>query len=209
MSTNLEPLGTDARAELHDTAEQSQLIVKLRRENSILRREIQRLMVFRQMAYRDCLTGLHNRRYFEERLREECARATRTDGYSFSVILLDIDDFKSVNDTLGHASGDDVLVSVARFLRESIREVDLPCRLGGDEFALLLPATDEPGARVVEGRLRAAMARGIEGPCPVSLSVGVAAHPPGPAEGDTILAQADTAMYLDKRQRKAGRRSQA
>ncbi len=205
MSSNVEALSNELRREGGE-ADQGSLITKLRRENSLLRREIQRLMVYRQMAYRDCLTGLHNRRYFEERLREECARAVRMEAYRFAVVLIDIDDFKKINDTLGHAVGDDVLVSVARFLRENVREVDLPCRLGGDEFALLLPTTDAAGAEVVVRRLRDRMDTGINAPCGVRFSIGMAAHPPGPAEGETILAQADTAMYLDKRQRKAGHR---
>ncbi|MFT5434818.1 MAG: two-component system cell cycle response regulator [Myxococcota bacterium] len=183
---------------------------RLRRENAQLRQELQRMMVYRTMAYRDCLTGLHNRRYFDERLREECARAMRVGGYAFGVVLIDVDDFKTINDTLGHSVGDQVLTAVANFLKDSVREVDLCCRLGGDEFAILLPTTDEPGAHVVEDRLRTQLAAAQEQfPCPVSLSVGMAAHPPGPADVETLLARADQAMYEDKRRRKSLRQAKS
>lgn len=187
-------------------ADQRALIRRLRNENAALRGEVQRLAVYRQMAYRDCLTRLHNRRYFDERLREECARATRSAGYTFSVILVDVDDFKQVNDTLGHATGDEVLVGVAQFLSSTVREIDICCRLGGDEFALLLPATDDAGCEVVVERLRRNLTKNqADFPCPVGLSFGAAAHPPGPAHAEGLVAQADTAMYLDKRRRKQNR----
>jgi len=179
------------------------VVRKLRDENASLRRQVERLMVYRQMAYRDCLTGLHNRRYFKERLREECARASRDAGYSFSMIMIDIDSFKQINDTLRHGTGDDVLVAVAGFLNRGVREVDIVCRLGGDEFALLLPNTDEIGAAVVEARLRRAVAQGeIEARCTVGLSLGAASFPPGAADESSIIARADAAMYSNKRNRK-------
>lgn len=179
---------------------------RLRRENDELRREVDRLAIYRQMAYRDYLTGLHNRRYFEERIREECARASRTVGYCFSVVLIDVDDFKTINDTLGHAVGDDVLESVARFIQHGVRESDVVCRLGGDEFAVLLAHTPEAGCEVVIQRMRLALEQSQKSfPTPVGLSLGGAAHPPGPADSEGTMAQADTAMYMDKRRRKAAR----
>lgn len=179
---------------------------RLRRENAALRREVQALHVYRTMAYFDALTGLHNRRYFDERLREECARADRLRTHEFSVVLVDVDDFKSVNDDYGHATGDEVLVAVAKLLKENVREVDICCRIGGDEFALLLPNTGEQGAQVVVERLRSRLAQGrLGGPVNVGLSIGAAACPPGPAALDALISQADTAMYLDKRRRKQPR----
>jgi len=197
-----------SRAILEGKQDNTAVIRRLRRENTQLRQELQRMMVYRTMAYRDCLTGLHNRRYFDERLREECARATRIGGYAFGVVLIDVDEFKNINDTLEHGVGDQVLTAVANFLKDNIREVDICCRLGGDEFAILLPATDGPGASVVEGRLRGTLSTAQEiFPCPVSLSIGMAAHPPGAADVEALLAEADQAMYEDKRRRKATQRA--
>lgn len=202
MSTNMEQV-TEHAAEIDALEDERAALRTLRRENAKLKREVQRLKVYRQMAYRDCLTGLHNRRYFEERLREEGARAVRSVNYSFAVVLVDVDDFKVVNDTQGHATGDEVLSAVARFLTDSVREVDIVCRIGGDEFALLLPNTDEPGCEVVVRRLREGLAKQQHRfPAATSLSLGAASHPPGPTDGDALLERADTAMYLDKRQKK-------
>lgn len=215
MSSNLESAEVTRNTEELsvkgvEARELQAMVRRLRRENAGLRHEVQRLQVYRTMAYRDHLTGLHNRRYFQERMREERARASRSTVYSFAVVLVDVDDFKAVNDTLGHTTGDEVLVAVAKFMESSVREVDIVCRLGGDEFALLLPNTDEAGCRIVVERLRHGLKEAQPSfPCPIMLSLGAAAHPPGPNDCDGLMAQADTAMYLDKRRHKArrGRRS--
>jgi diguanylate cyclase (GGDEF)-like protein len=183
------------------------VIRSLRREVAELRQQVQMMNSFKSMAYRDFLTGVHNRRSFEERLREECARASRKADYTFALVLADVDDLKLVNDTLGHAAGDDVLTAVARFLVESVREVDHVFRLGGDEFAILLPDTAEAGARIVVNRIRASFeAKQATLPYPNGLSLGMAAHPPSPTVPDAIFSRADTEMYIDKRERKSARR---
>ena len=92
----------------------------------------------RQLADLDALTGLHNRRYFHETLSRECARAHRYNR-RLSLIVFDIDDFKEVNDKVGHLAGDAVLAEAAERVREVIRSADVPCRVGGDEFAVILP----------------------------------------------------------------------
>src|SRR4029078_3789476 len=113
---------------------------RLTRENAALKRELARLQVYRAMAYRDPLTGLWNRRYFEERLNEELSRSQRA-GLSrrFSVMVLDLNDFKATNDRHGHVVGDKVLKDVGEFLNRHLRPHDVACRTGGDEFSVLLP----------------------------------------------------------------------
>jgi diguanylate cyclase (GGDEF)-like protein len=180
-------------------------VARLAAENAALRREVERLGRYRAMAYRDPLTGLHNRRAFDERLHEECARARRDSSYAFAVIFVDLDEFKAINDTHGHAAGDRALEEVARFLLASVREVDGCYRIGGDEFAILLPDTNAHGCCAVVARLRGGL------PCTsglafrVGLSVGVACCPPGKPNADEVITAADAAMYRDKIRRRARR----
>jgi len=177
-------------------------ISRLRSENDRLRNEIRRLRQFQELAFRDPLTGLRNRRSFEERLEEECARVRRGRGYRFAVVVVDVDDFKAINDTLGHATGDRVLQAVAKLLRSSVREVDLCFRIGGDEFAVILPDTDDDGAQVVLQRLREGADPAIM-PVPVGLSLGAAGCPPQNPDIASVVAAADRAMYADKARRKS------
>lgn len=181
-------------------------ISHLREENASLRLEVQRLTAFESLAYRDHLTGLLNRRAFAERLDEECARVRRGPDYQFALVVVDIDEFKEINDTYGHAIGDEVLSTVAFLLERNVRNVDLCYRIGGDEFAIILPGTDEKGGRNVVHRLAARMAIAVSTLRPmVGLSIGVAAAPPQTAVADAVVAAADEAMYRDKRRRKAER----
>lgn len=181
-------------------------VTKLLRENERLRSEVERL---RAEALTDPLTGLANRRNLDERLAAELSRAVRY-GQPLAVICVDVDDFKRVNDTWGHAKGDEVLVWVGRFLRSQIRAHDIAGRIGGDEFVVVLPATDHHGAEAVAERLRRALAdltagaRAAGQSHAVALSIGVAALVPGDAgmTGDQLLRAADEAMYRHKGQRK-------
>jgi two-component system, cell cycle response regulator len=183
-------------------------LAELAEENAALKREICRLSTYRALAFRDALTGLHNRRAFSDRLAEECARTRRQTEYTFSVVLIDLDEFKSINDTLGHAEGDRVLVAVARFLERNTRAVDVCCRIGGDEFGVILPDTDEGGRRAVVDRLRHAIRPAIDGKTErIGMSVGVATCPPEIPDADRVVAAADKAMYRDKERRKALRRT--
>ncbi|HMC93354.1 MAG TPA: GGDEF domain-containing protein [Polyangia bacterium] len=180
-------------------------LVRLSRQNATLRREVARLAVFRAMAYRDPLTGLWNRRFFEERLREELSRSQRAGvGRRFSVMIVDIDDFKQVNDRDGHAAGDAVLKEVGEFLIAHLRTHDVACRTGGDEFGILLPdLSAEDSGHLVE-RLRAARAAANAGrQMPILLSLGTASWPEAGDSIDALLGHADQAMYADKRRRKA------
>ena len=152
------------------------------------------------LADHDHLTGLFNRRRFEEELRREIARAHRydTDG---SVLAIDIDHFKYVNDSLGHAAGDDLIATLANTLRTRLRETDVIARIGGDEFAVILPGVDERQASVVANELLDAVraASRIELPRTVqqiTASIGVA--PFGHVAeltSDDLLVEADIAMY--------------
>ncbi len=156
-----------------------------------------------RLASVDELTGLLNRRALEEALRRDLARADR-DGKALSILLLDIDHFKNVNDTWGHQSGDAVLSMVGDILLRSLRSSDVAGRYGGEEFMCLLPATDTAGARVVAERLRMAM---LERTVPasggfiqVSVSIGIATvlGPGCRTAHESIVRQADECLYRAK-----------
>ena len=175
----------------------------LARENALLRAEVERL---RSLSMTDALTGLPNRRYLEERLEAEVARAARH-RQPLAVMVVDVDDFKRVNDTWGHAKGDEVLAWVAAFLRSQLRGSDVACRTGGDEFVVVLPATGREGAEDLAARLQSTLeslrheahaAQSAPEDHPVKLSIGVAALGPGTGEAASLLAAADHAMYLAK-----------
>jgi diguanylate cyclase (GGDEF)-like protein len=181
-------------------------------ENVRVHEEAQRL------SHTDPLTGLYNYRTLKDSLRREVERASRF-GHQLCVLALDLDRFKEVNDSHGHAAGDLVLVEFARRLRSVIREVDLAFRRGGEEFVVLLPETDALGGTVVAGRLneavrgtpvylparlppgvrevpngRSAAGRGIQ----VTVSIGIAVFPEHGATGPIVLEVADDAMYAAK-----------
>jgi diguanylate cyclase (GGDEF)-like protein len=111
----------------------------------------------RQLADLDALTGLHNRRYFHEPLAREVARAQRY-GRRLALIVLDLDDFKAINDRIGHLSGDAVLAETAERVRDVVRSADVACRVGGDEFAVILPESSAEEADQLYRRLRGAVA---------------------------------------------------
>jgi diguanylate cyclase (GGDEF)-like protein len=167
---------------------------------TLLRVQMQEAM--RQMAMRDHVTGLPGRQVFEDRLTESIASARAT-GKPMAVIFVDLDGFKAVNDSLGHAFGDTVLVEVAHRLRRAVRSDDIVSRYGGDEFIAVCDQCDEFDALVIAERLRAAVAEGIDGVPPelhVTASVGVAlvSDPDESYTLDSIIALADQAMYAAK-----------
>ena len=149
-------------------------------------------------ARTDPLTGLLNRRAFEELFEKELDRVHRSDG-SLSVLLGDLDGFKAVNDRFGHEAGDAALCRVAEDMLKWKRRVDTPARIGGEELALLLPDTDERGAFLVAERLRRATHRSFaEDPMGLTISFGVATFP---AHGDdlrSLMRAADRALYAAK-----------
>ncbi|MES2319282.1 MAG: sensor domain-containing diguanylate cyclase [Pseudomonadota bacterium] len=157
-------------------------------------------------ASHDALTGLVNRWRFDEELQASLARLKRDPGRAFAVLLLDLDQFKPVNDLYGHRAGDTVLRTVAERLSAIGRETDVLCRLGGDEFALLAHDVDEATAFDVAGRMRAQIVLPIdigERAVQVDVSIGVAHVPHAVADPAAILGQADGAMYRAKRARAA------
>lgn len=175
---------------------------RLRAEIERLRRENEKLAA---LAYRDALTGLRNRRVFTERLGEELSRLKRNPSGALSVIVIDVNDFKRLNDTDGHAAGDLALRAVAELLESLVRAEDFVCRVGGDEFVVLLPDTGLEQAAVVAERLRAhapALARTGLGARP--LSIGVSSWRVGDDEC-SLLSRADEEMYADKRSRRCAR----
>jgi diguanylate cyclase (GGDEF)-like protein len=180
-------------------------IARLAKQNATLKREIARLQVYRAMAYRDPLTALWNRRFFEERLKEEFSRSRRAGSErKFSVAVIDINGFKEINDEHGHQAGDNLLKWVGEFLVAHLRTHDVPCRTGGDEFMVLLPDLSEADCAPVIARLRQQLAAANQGRAvPVSLSIGTASWPEISDGCDKMLEVADAAMYEDKRQQKA------
>jgi diguanylate cyclase (GGDEF)-like protein/PAS domain S-box-containing protein len=163
-----------------------------------------------QMAIRDPLTGLYNRRFFDEALGREWRRFQRT-GEAFTVIIMDVDAFKRINDEHGHEAGDRALQLVGTALRSTLRESDLTARVGGDEFAALLPGTDMEHSGPVIEKLGDAVGKlgltGGVGPIPISLSVGAATVPgfPPVTSPSELLRVADKRMYESKRTRSSGK----
>ena len=166
-------------------------------ENVALHRQIQR------QAITDELTGLWNVRRFHELLDQEIERAQRFDNH-IGLVMVDIDDFKSVNDTYGHPQGDLVLKEVARVLTEQSRDIDFPARYGGEEMSVILPQTDIGGAAMLAERMREAIeeleVRRLDGQGVLKLtaSFGVAALPGSATDKRYLIAVADEALYRAK-----------
>jgi diguanylate cyclase (GGDEF)-like protein len=157
-----------------------------------------------RQAVTDELTGLYNHRRFQEAMVDESERARRFE-QPMGLVMLDIDNFKKINDTYGHQQGDRVLAEVARVLRESSREIDAPARYGGEELAVVLPQTDLEGAYLLAERIRQGIAA-LELPLDdgrasivVTASLGVASLPESADAPRELLAAADEALYEAKR----------
>ena len=154
-----------------------------------------------ELAHKDALTGLHNRASFQGRLQEMLARAKRT-GSEVAVLCLDLDRFKTVNDTLGHPVGDALLRKVAERLQSTVREGDVVARLGGDEFAVLQADVTQPqAAETLAARLVDLLARTylIDGHMlNIGTSVGVALSPSDASDADELMKRADLALYRAK-----------
>ena len=165
-------------------------------ENARLFEEIKRL------ATTDSLTGVWNRRYLEESLHKEKERSERF-GHPFSLLILDVDNLKFLNDTYGHLFGDEVIKTIARTIKSSCRKIDIIGRYGGDEFAVILPETNKEGAiKVSEKILSNIKSKSLTAPdgkkIPLSASIGIACYPLDAKNGEKLFSLADTAMYKAK-----------
>jgi two-component system cell cycle response regulator len=175
--------------------------IRKKRYSERLRDNVQQSI---EMAVTDALTGLHNRRYMETHLGSLVEQAASR-GKPLSVLVLDIDYFKAINDGHGHDAGDEVLREFAVRVRKSIRGIDLACRYGGEEFVVVMPETDMAVAGMVAERLRKRIA---SEPFPLSqpgkaidvtISIGIAARADADDTAATMLKRADQALYRAKR----------
>jgi two-component system cell cycle response regulator len=166
-------------------------------DNVLLHQEAQRLSVT------DALTGLGNYRFFQQNLAREVDRAARF-GRPLSLLMLDLDRFKQVNDAHGHQVGDAVLMQVADRIREEVREVDVVARYGGEEFVVVLPETGEEGAQQLAGRvcerIRGVPLHTSAGDLEVTVSIGVAVYPEHGDSPSSLVRAADQALYVAKRE---------
>jgi len=189
----IEALARDDRIVLQAVA--SELVVAV--ENSRLYRLTKRL------AITDELTDLYNYRYLQQRLDEELGRAVRYDK-RLSLLMLDVDDFKRINDTYGHIVGDRVLAEMGQLLKSTVREVDIVARYGGEEFTIILPETDASGAFIVAEKIREAVAvhrfPDAEGGRSIHLtvSIGLSSYPVHASDKEALLRSADDAVYHAK-----------
>lgn len=153
----------------------------------------------KQLAYLDGLTGIFNRRYFELRIVEEIERARRFNG-SMSVIMIDIDHFKKLNDEFGHLLGDEVLRQVSSVFNQHLRKTDVVCRYGGEEFAIVLSQTDPNYSLSIAEKLRKSVEEwsfpGV--PRAVTISAGAATYPAHGTTRDELVKAADAALYVAK-----------
>jgi diguanylate cyclase (GGDEF)-like protein len=156
----------------------------------------------KELSVRDPLTGLYNHREFFRLLREEAPRSRRY-RHPLSLLMIDIDYFKKINDTYGHPAGDRVLSAVAGIIRRELRQVDQVARYGGEEFAAILPETDESEAFALATRIRQAVAarplaisetKGVE----LTISIGLAVFPDDATAEEGLVEKADHALYAAK-----------
>jgi two-component system cell cycle response regulator len=156
------------------------------------------------MAITDQLTGLHNRRYMSRHLDNLVSNAAES-GKPLAFLIMDIDHFKSVNDTYGHDIGDEVLREFAKRIGANVRGIDLACRYGGEEFVVVMPDTDMSFAFTVAERLRKSVEMTMfnvsraPGKLPVTISIGIAASQGSGDTAEKLLHRADQALYKAKR----------
>ena len=157
----------------------------------------------KQQAITDPLTEIANRRAFNERLEDEIRRSNRYQ-HTFTMMMMDLDGFKRVNDTFGHPTGDKTLKVVAGCLQRAVRDTDFLARIGGDEFALILPETSPAQGLAIDAKITESLSRckmpweDGDKPLSISLSIGIATYPQDAKDSEGLIAAADTGMYIKK-----------
>ncbi|HEX5131559.1 MAG TPA: GGDEF domain-containing protein [Candidatus Krumholzibacteria bacterium] len=195
------------RCYFHPGLERRTMEQRLELAAAVVRNVVEFNYQFENLTSIDSLTGIYNRHFFDRQMPVEIERAMRS-GSALSMLVLDIDDFKKVNDQLGHKKGDEVLVATAEIVRRNLRKVDLAFRYGGEEMVILLPGTPEFEAVHTAERLRRVIQQ-FEGfrdhtgrTREITVSVGVAVYPDTAKTGDELFVQADAAMYRAKQRGK-------
>jgi diguanylate cyclase (GGDEF)-like protein len=196
-----EPIGTLAifwRSDARDATDRElALLEELAARAGPAIENARRFREARQLADLDALTNLHNRRYFHETLARECARAHRYDR-KLALVIFDIDDFKAINDRIGHLAGDAVLAAVAERLQSVVRSADIACRVGGDEFAVILPESTLQDAEQLYRRVQFAVGSRPLGPFErTHLSAGIGELRPED-DAKSFFERADEALYRAK-----------
>ncbi len=178
-------------------AQHTEIISLLLEKLSVALNRAQRFQDAQHSAMTDALTGLYNKAYLLETLKTEIARSQRSQK-PISLVLFDLDNFKQYNDAYGHPEGDKMLKQLGDVIRANARALDISARYGGEEFAIILPETGHEVGFAVAERLRKA----VETSCPTSISVGVCTCLNASVSPDTLLKEADKALYMAKREGK-------
>ena len=195
----LEALGKKAEAKILVKSKETEGLINAFYEMSIQVHARQTELEYR--ALHDALTALPNRTLLLDRISHDINIAKRG-SHELSLLILDLDDFKEINDTLGHQAGDNLLIEVGKRIKNVLREVDTVARIGGDEFSILLPHTDEEQAIVISQKILSSLIDTIEIDgidVSVSASIGVSIYPDHGSNVETLLRHADVAMYVAKR----------
>lgn len=172
------------------------VVLILGRQHMVLMDNIQLIEETRNLAITDSLTGVHNRHYFNEVFQQEIERARRYQK-TFSLLLLDVDNFKSINDTYGHLQGDKVLTMIAGLISEQVRKTDILARYGGDEFVIILLETDLDDAQKVAQKVEAYILAHSYADIPLSISIGIASYKSA-CSAEQLLEEADRHLYKNK-----------
>ena len=188
-----------------DVTERKQADEKIKEANKLLANQLDEIKMLQENLHkqviRDHLTGLFNRRYLYETFDREFARAKR-ENYPLSVMMIDLDHFKEINDTYGHQVGDEVLVSLGNLLQRSIRQGDIACRYGGDEFLIIMPGIHEEDAEQRAETLRHEVKNipinSSKEKAFVTVSIGIAVYPKHGNDLDHIVKASDDALYEAK-----------
>jgi len=179
-----------------------QLVVQHALERKRLKEEVKEKRHFQEMAIMDGLTMIYNRAYFDELIRREEDRARRYP-QKFSLLMIDLDDFKKYNDSYGHPAGDSILKHVAQLFQRTIRTSDFVARYGGEEFVIITPHTDKIHASVLASRLLSMVNKSIiqvdeKTPLSVTVSIGLATFGDDASARDALIQSADKALYQAK-----------